>query len=337
MPASFLSSTIVPQSLLAPLTVWRASLTSLLQDNHTAILTTQLAAPTLLISGEQDAIFPPDVCGARLRAAIPTVTSHVILPGVGHTPSWEAPAALGKAISTFALSEDASSSAVGTVQPRKWELFLDASRSCWLGEESTADKAQHHFTAGLRLAIGFDFLRATEAFRQCALASPGCAMCHWGVAWTLGPSLNHPAQASGMAQAYRAMFRAKQLHAAAVRDTPAVSSNNASAVAGLLISAMAARYSIPAPNASELMGLSRAYADAMEDAAAAAPNDAMVQFLAADAQLNLGPWDYWADPPVGTTFKPHGLKASIFLQRALALEPKHAGATRRAASSRRIG
>jgi hypothetical protein len=100
----------------------------------------------------------------------------------------------------------------------------------------------------------------------------------------------------------------------------------------LLISAMAARYSIPAPTASELPDLARAYAVGMETAAAAAPDQAMVQFLAADAQMNLGPWDYWADPPHGTTFKPHASKASVFLQRALALEPKHAGGSCRATS-----
>lgn len=338
MPTSFLASTIVPQSLRAPLAVWRASLASLLADDHTAILTAQLAAPTLLISGEDDSIFPPVVCGARLRAAIPTVHSHVILPGVGHTPSWEAPAAVGKAMSAFALNEDPSKVAGGLLVHSsatvEWEPSLDA--SCGLGERSPADAAQHHFTAGLRLALGFDFVRATEAFRHCALAAPGCAMCHWGVAWTLGPSLNHPAVESWMVQAHRAIWRAKELHAAVVKDTPALTANNSSAVAGLLVNAMAARYSIPNPNASELPGLTRAYAAAMEAAATTVPSDAMMQFLAADAQMNLGPWDYWADPPLGTTFKPHGLKASVFLRRALALEPKHAGATRRAASRQRL-
>jgi len=70
----------------------------------------------------------------------------------------------------------------GISSPTAWLPSLSAGCSV-----PAASAAQSHFTCGLRLAIGFDFLLATEAFRCCTLSSPDCAMCHWGVAWSLGP------------------------------------------------------------------------------------------------------------------------------------------------------
>jgi len=52
----------------------------------------RIAAPTAVVHGDADRVIGP-ACGARLAAAIPGATLH-LLPGVGHMPFWEAPAEL---------------------------------------------------------------------------------------------------------------------------------------------------------------------------------------------------------------------------------------------------
>src|SRR5437016_348047 len=53
--------------------------------------------------------------------------------------------------------------------------------------------AQQYFDQGLRLVFGFNHDEARRAFEQAARLDPDLAMAHWGVALTLGPNINEPA------------------------------------------------------------------------------------------------------------------------------------------------
>ena len=50
--------------------------------------------------------------------------------------------------------------------------------------------AQRFFDQGLTLAYGFNFQEAERSFREAVRLDPECGMCHWGLAWVLGPNIN---------------------------------------------------------------------------------------------------------------------------------------------------
>ena len=97
--------------------------------------------------------------------------------------------------------------------------------------------------AGLRLMAGFDFARARLAFRSGhgAATDPGsgsgsgsvrplrCAMCAWGEALCLGPTLNAPARAAGLRAAQSLAAEAVALLEAEATSLKAESSAEGSA------------------------------------------------------------------------------------------------------------
>jgi len=74
--------------------------------------------------------------------------------------------------------------------------------------------AQRYFDQGLRLSYAFNHDEARIAFREAARLDPDCAMCWWGVAYTLGPNYNLPADPERDREAWTAVEKA---HAAAPR------------------------------------------------------------------------------------------------------------------------
>ncbi|CAM9607512.1 unnamed protein product [Ectocarpus sp. 8 AP-2014] len=69
--------------------------------------------------------------------------------------------------------------------------------------------------------------------------------------------------------------------------------------------------------------LNQAYAEAMADATARSeeegwPDHPIVLLLAADAWMNISPWDYWETPPV---MRPNARKARTLLEDAMLLDP----------------
>jgi pimeloyl-ACP methyl ester carboxylesterase len=81
--------TAIAESLKVPARVWRDVFAGLMEDEHVARLDS-IAAPTLLIWGDQDAFVPESdqqtllatIAGSRLQ----------IYPGTGHAVHWEEPA-----------------------------------------------------------------------------------------------------------------------------------------------------------------------------------------------------------------------------------------------------
>jgi non-heme chloroperoxidase len=86
--SSFLETTI-NESLKAPARVWRDVFAGLLEDDHVARLD-RIAAPTLLIWGDQDA-FVPESDQTTLLATI-AGSQLEIYRGTGHAVHWEEPA-----------------------------------------------------------------------------------------------------------------------------------------------------------------------------------------------------------------------------------------------------
>lgn len=174
---------------------------------------------------------------------------------------------------------------------------------------TSSPEAQRYFDQGLRLTYAFNHDEAVRSFERAVQLDPDCAMCHWGIAYALGPNINLPMDAKVEPRAFEAIGRAVRLKP---RTTPGEQA---------LIGAMSVRYGEPAGAARADRDL--AYANAMRDVAKRFPDDADAQVLFADAMLNLRPWNQWTRdgrPQPGT------LELVGVLEGALRREPTHAGA-----------
>jgi pimeloyl-ACP methyl ester carboxylesterase len=71
----------------------------------------QISCPVLVAWGARDRILPMKRHAARFREEVPNVDFRV-LPGVGHTPMWDAPATVASLIADFALEAEEQATAV---------------------------------------------------------------------------------------------------------------------------------------------------------------------------------------------------------------------------------
>ena len=172
-------------------------------------------------------------------------------------------------------------------------------------------QAQRYFDQGLRLMFAFNLEEAERSFRAAVEIDPTCALCSWGVAMALGPHINFAATPERTVAANAAAAEAQRWAAAA---TP---------VERALIQAIARRYSDPPPaDAPGQLALDTAYAEAMKAAAKAFPEDADLAYLAAEAMMNLHPWDLYETNGTPKTWTP---EIVALLERALAKAPDHPG------------
>ena len=174
---------------------------------------------------------------------------------------------------------------------------------------SKNETARRYFDQGLALTFGFNHAEAIRSFEAAAELDPSCAICRWGVAFALGPNINGAMDRQSGLAAYDAVREAAAMDAGA---TPLERG---------LIAALSHRYAAGAPD--DRSSLDEAYADAMESLAERFPDDANVAVLAADALMNLTPWDYWLDHE---TLRPTTARAEALLERAMRLAPLNAGA-----------
>jgi hypothetical protein len=163
-------------------------------------------------------------------------------------------------------------------------LVLGSSMADWspdMGNYSmsitSTPKAQELFDEGIRLEFGFDQTEARLCFNRSIAADPDCAMCWWGLAWSLGPFLNHP-MVESLSQLTSAVQAANT--AAAMGDKKKLTTKEQ-----LLIKAMGLRY--PASIAGNQTETYIAYAAAMQEAHAQLPSDADIAALAAESLLVL--------------------------------------------------
>jgi tetratricopeptide (TPR) repeat protein len=172
--------------------------------------------------------------------------------------------------------------------------------------------AQRYFDQGMNFIWAFNLHEAQRSFEECARLDPGCAMCEWGAALSLGPHFNVPALPPRTVAANGHAQKALALLAGA---TP---------VERGLVEAVAKRYSDPAPSDPESQKkLDTAYADAMKALMEKFPDDDDVAALYCEALMDLRPWDLWEQdgrPQPGT------LDLIATLERILARNPDHPGA-----------
>ena len=170
-------------------------------------------------------------------------------------------------------------------------------------------QAQAYFDQGLRLVYSFNHYEGLASFREAARLDPECAICHWGIALSLGSNYNSPTDAEREREAYAAIQRALAL------------ADRASPTERALIEATAQRHAAEPP--ADRKPLDEAYARALRAAADRFPEDPDIATLAADALMNLRPWDLWqAD---GTPYE-GTLELVATLERVLASNPDHPGA-----------
>jgi pimeloyl-ACP methyl ester carboxylesterase len=97
VPAAFFE-TVVRESLKVPARVWKATFTTFLQEDWSGELG-KIAAPTLIVWGDQDA-FCPRTDQDMLRAAI-TDSRLLVYSGAGHDPHWEEPERFAADLTAF--------------------------------------------------------------------------------------------------------------------------------------------------------------------------------------------------------------------------------------------
>ncbi|MFI9503528.1 hypothetical protein [Nocardia sp. NPDC052566] len=172
--------------------------------------------------------------------------------------------------------------------------------------------AQLWFDRGLVWTYAFNHEEAARCFARAAEQDPGCAMAHWGLAYTLGPNYNKPWEFFDEVELADTVARthdtARRAHDLADRVTP---------VERAVIGALTARYPANAPD-GDSPGWNRAYAAAMRDVYQRFPDDLDVATLFADALMNLTPWALW-DTRSGKPAEGAGtVEARTVLERALA-------------------
>ena len=175
---------------------------------------------------------------------------------------------------------------------------------------TSSPEAQRWFDQGMQLLYGFNHDEAIRSFEEAARVDPGCAMAHWGAAYARGLHINNPEMT---------LEQSRAAHAAAT--AAAARADGASPVERALIDAVVARYELPVPE--DRGHLDRAYADEMERAWRAFPDDPDVGALFAEALMDLQPWDLWERDG-----RPKGRALEVVdtLERVLALDPDHPGA-----------
>ena len=170
-------------------------------------------------------------------------------------------------------------------------------------------RAQRFFDQGLALAYAFNHPEAKRSFEEAVRLDSSCAMCHWGIAFVLGPNINAAMDPAANAEAYAASRRALAL------------APNATARERAYIAALATRYSERPPE--NRTPLDSAFARAMAKVTARFPADDDAATIYSEAVMDLAPWMYWTKDRralPGTT----ALVAA--LEKVMARNPRHPGA-----------
>ncbi|HJW11413.1 MAG TPA: hypothetical protein VJ598_06490 [Albitalea sp.] len=191
---------------------------------------------------------------------------------------------------------------------------------------TTQPAAQRLFTQAMLQAYAFNEREAVRDFKAALAADPNCAMCAWGVAYALGPNINHT-ERGDLSDARRHIAYA-QRHAAAA--TPRERG---------LIEALALRYAedgkLPAQDAPLAAGscgaagqpqahpLDVAYARKMRALSDAYPDDPEITSFYAEAVIIATPADLW-DRKTGAP-APEADEIVRRLESALAKAPEHTG------------
>lgn len=169
--------------------------------------------------------------------------------------------------------------------------------------------AQQYFDQGMRLMYAFNHPEAIRSFRAAIAADSTCAICWWGIGYALGPNINAPMDSMAGVAAWEAAKTAERLDAFATARERA------------FIRALQLRYRNPPANPRAVED--SAYAAAMLAVLQAYPEDPEAATLAADAIMNLSPWNYWES---NGTPRPATLQLLAILEGVIARDSTHPGA-----------
>jgi tetratricopeptide (TPR) repeat protein len=168
-------------------------------------------------------------------------------------------------------------------------------------------EAQEWFDQGLAFYYAFNHDEAIRSFQRATEVDPKCAMAWWGLALANGPHINNPiVDETHATAAWNALLKAKEL------------APGASGVEKELIGALGFRYSLPQPQ--DRSPLDTAYAEAMKVVWSRNPEDADVGALAAEAQMDLHPWDLWTPAGAAQAWTPEIVK---ILETVIGIAPRH--------------
>jgi pimeloyl-ACP methyl ester carboxylesterase len=98
VPGEFMDR-VIQESLKLPARVWRDTMAGMLAQNSKVTLG-EIKAPTLIIWGDRESVFPNRSDQEALRKAIPNATLKVYA-GIGHCPNWEEPERFVKDLQEF--------------------------------------------------------------------------------------------------------------------------------------------------------------------------------------------------------------------------------------------
>jgi tetratricopeptide (TPR) repeat protein len=139
-------------------------------------------------------------------------------------------------------------------------------------------QAQRYFDQGLLFAFAFNQGAAVRSFLQAARLDPDCALCYWGVALALGPTINEPMSPDKAALAYASLQMAQERA-------------KAGEIEQAYIAALTTRYAQDPE--TDRHALDVAYANAMRDLSRRYPDDLDAAVLFAEALMDTSPWQYW--------------------------------------------
>ena len=168
-------------------------------------------------------------------------------------------------------------------------------------------EAQAWFNRGLAHTYNFNHGEAIKAFKKAQAADPDCAMCYWGEAFAWGPNINAPMSDDAVAPAWAALDKAND------------AKENASDKERALIDALNYRYE--AKPVADRSKLDNAFADAVDALAIQYPDDDFISALAAEANMDTQPWDYWDNG--GRTPKGRTARTISLLETVIAHNPLH--------------
>ncbi len=176
---------------------------------------------------------------------------------------------------------------------------------------STDDaEAQKFFDQGLTLIYAFNHNEAIRSFEKAAELDPELAMAYWGIAFSLGPNYNLPADNDQRKLAYKSIKKAIK------------NSEHASQQEKDYISALSKRYTKDV-NAVTQQKLDQDFKNAMKLLHEKYPDDPDAAVLYAESLMDLKPWQLWnkdGTPAEGT------MEIVTVLESVLKAYPNHPGA-----------
>lgn len=143
-----------------------------------------------------------------------------------------------------------------------------------------SEEAQQFFLQGVKLANGFNHAEAARSFLYAIKLDPGCAMCHWGLAYVLGPNYNMGMDPAVVEVANESVAKALKYM------------GNTTAREQALIRAIARRY--PPEPVEDRSEYDEAYIEGMRQARRQFPDDDDIAAMLAEAIMDAHPWDLWS-------------------------------------------